>query len=133
MELATVFPSKFIKAADLQGHDVPVVIARAEVEKIGDDTKLVLYFQGMEKGLVTNRTNADRIAHLYGTNTDGWIGREIVLYTDMVNFQNRVVEAIRVRPPQKRGDNITTAPQRMASTPLPNNEPPPHDGSNIRF
>ena len=122
MELATVFPSKYIKAQDLMGRDVPVTIERAEVEKLGDDTKLVLYFRGKEKGLVTNRTNADRIAHLYGTNTDGWIGKEIILYTDMVNFQNRVVEAIRVRPPHKR-DNITSGPPNKFKA----DEPPPHD------
>lgn len=121
MELESVFPSKYIKAKDLKGQDVPVVIDRADIEKIGEDTKLVLYFRGKEKGLVTNRTNADRIAHLYGTNTDDWIGREIILYTDMVNFQNRVVEAIRVRPPQKR-DNITSGPQNR----LKADEPPPH-------
>jgi hypothetical protein len=65
----------------------------------------VLYFQGKEKGLVTNRTNADRIAYLYGSNTDGWIGKEIVLYTDMVPFQSKVIEAIRVKPPARRDTN----------------------------
>jgi hypothetical protein len=102
MELATIFPSKYIKAADLKGHEPTVVIARAEIEKLGEDSKLVLYFQGKEKGLVTNRTNADRIAYLYGQDTDDWIGKEIVLYTDMVNFQGKVTEAIRVKPPAPR-------------------------------
>jgi len=102
MEMATIFPSKYVKAADLKGKEITLVIARAEVEKLGDDNKLILYFQGAEKGLVTNRTNADRISYLYGTNTDAWIGKEITLYTDMVNFQGRVVEAIRVKPPAKR-------------------------------
>ena len=102
MELAAIFPSRYIKAADLKGREATVVIARAEIEKLGDDNKLVLYFQNKEKGLVTNRTNADRIAYLYGTNTDSWIGREITLYTDMVNFQGKVTEAIRVKPPAKR-------------------------------
>lgn len=102
MELATIFPSKYIKAADLQGREPTVVIARAEIEKLGDDSKLVLYFQGKQKGLVTNRTNADRIAYLYGTNTDLWIGKEIVLFTELVSFQGKTTEAVRVRPPVKR-------------------------------
>lgn len=115
MELANIFPSKYIKATDLQGREATVTIERAEIETLGDDRKLVLYFKGKEKGLVTNRTNADRIAHMYGTNTDNWIGQPIVLFCDMVNFQGRVVEAIRVRAPARHTrspDNITTGPQR---------------------
>lgn len=123
MELANIFPSKYIKATDLQGREATVVIERAEIETLGDDRKLVLYFKGKEKGLVTNRTNADRIAHMYGTNTDMWIGQPVVLFCDMVNFQGRVVEAIRVRPPTRpaaprAGNTVTTSPQRMNSQPL---------------
>lgn len=102
MELATIFPSKYIKAADLKGREHTVVIAKCEIEKLGEDNKLVIYFQSREKGLVCNRTNADRIAYLYGSNTDAWTGREIILYPDMVNFQGKVTEAVRVKPPTKR-------------------------------
>jgi hypothetical protein len=47
--------------------------------------------------LVCNKTNANRIAHAFGTNTDNWIGQEITLFTDLVDFQGKAVEAIRVR------------------------------------
>lgn len=123
MELANIFPSKYIKAADLQGREPTVIIDRAEIDTIGEDRKLVLYFRGKDKGLVTNRTNADRIGHLYGSNTDGWVGREIVLFCDMVNFQGKVVEAIRVRAPARR-DPITTGPQRAAETSERDRQPP---------
>lgn len=119
MELANIFPSKYVKASDLKGREVTVVIARAEVEKLGDDNKLVLYFQGAEKGLVTNRTNADRVSYLYGSNTDQWIGHEIVLYVDLVSFQGRTVEAIRVKPPAKRADAQPPAQRVPASTATP--------------
>jgi hypothetical protein len=117
MELANIFPSKYVKASDLQGREVTVVIARAEIEKLGDDNKLVIYFQGRNKGLVTNRTNADRIAYLYGTNTDSWMGKEIILYVDLVSFQGRTVEAIRIKPPPQRA-----APARPAQTLQPAQE-----------
>ncbi len=102
MELSSIFPSKYLKAADLKGREPTVVIASAEIEKIGDDNKLVLYFQDKDKGIVCNRTNADRIAYMYGTDTDSWIGKKIVLYTEMVNFQGKVTEAIRIKPSAKR-------------------------------
>lgn len=124
MELANIFPSKYVKATDLQGRETTVVIESAKIEKIGEDQKLVLYFQGKEKGLVTNRTNADRIAHLHGTNTDNWIGREITLFCDMVNYQGRVVDAIRVkaatRRPLTNGDRITSGPQHDIGPPMSN-------------
>ncbi len=114
MELSSIFPSKYLKAGDLKGREPTVVIASAEIEKLGDDDKLVLYFQGKDKGIVCNRTNADRIAYMYGQNTDAWIGKEIVLYTEMVNFQGKVTEGIRVKPPAKRnGGNaqISSGPE----------------------
>jgi hypothetical protein len=119
MELSSIFPSKYVKASDLKGREVTVVVARAEIEKLGDDNKLVIYFQGRDKGLVTNRTNADRIAYLYGTNTDGWVGKEIILYVDLVSFQGRTVEAIRVKPPMQRAVPTRQAPpqgQRVVTT-----------------
>lgn len=102
MDLAEVFPSNYIKAADLKGRAVAVVIAGASIEKLGEDRKLVLNFQNKEKGLVTNKTNANRIAYLYGNNTDDWMGKEIILKAELVDFQGKTVEAIRVHPPERR-------------------------------
>lgn len=122
MELENIFPSKYLKATDLKGREATVTIERAEIETLGDDRKLVLYFKGKEKGLVTNRTNADRIAHMYGSNTDGWLGQPIILFCDMVNFQGRVVEATRVRAPTRpappRHENITSGHERSPQPPV---------------
>lgn len=104
MHIDQAFPSNFIKASDLQGREIPVIIASADVEKIGNgnEQKLVLKFQGKSKGMICNRTNANRIAYSYGNDTDGWIGKEIILYPDMVDFQGRMVEAVRVKAPVKQ-------------------------------
>jgi hypothetical protein len=111
MLLNDVFPSKYVKAADLKGREATVVISGVEIEKIGEDRKLVVYFQGKDKGLVTNKTNANRISLMYGEDTDEWIGKEIVLGTDFVDFQGKTVEAIRIKPPAKRG--AEPKPQRQ--------------------
>lgn len=95
------FPSKYLKASDLQGRQVTVKMDRAQYENIGDDRKLVLYFQGKEKGMVLNKTNANNIGHLYGDDTDNWNGEEITLFEASVDFQGRTVPAIRVKGPQK--------------------------------
>lgn len=104
MNIEAAFPSKFLKAADLQGRIAKVTIRTVLMEEIGDGNekkrKPILYFQGKERGVVLNRTNASLIAHFYGQDTDQWIGKEIELFTDMVPFQGRMVEALRVRVPR---------------------------------
>lgn len=97
MELSSVFGGDSLKAADLQGHEPTVIIATVEMKKFDNGNKLVVTFEGKKKCLICNKTNANRIAFAFGTNTDGWIGREVTLYTDMVDFQGSVREAIRVR------------------------------------
>ncbi len=76
MNINDQFPSKYLKAADLQGRNVTVKMARVEQEKIGDDMKLILYFQGKERGVVLNKTNANNIASLYGGETEDWYGMD---------------------------------------------------------
>ena len=112
MHIDQAFPSNFIKASDLQGREVSVVISGADVEKIGNgnDQKLVLKFKGKSKGMICNRTNANRIAYSYGNDTDGWIGKEIVLFPDMVDFQGRMVEAVRVKAPAKKPNGTPKPP-----------------------
>lgn len=99
MKLADVFPSNYLKADDLQGKTPTVVIADAKIEKLGNDEKLILYFQHKEKGMVCNKTNAARIAYMYGDDTDGWMGRQIILASEFVEFQGKTVKGLRIRPP----------------------------------
>lgn len=99
MNINEAFPSNYIKASDLQGGSPTVTMSHVTTEKMGDDHKLVLYFQGKEKGFVLNKTNANNIASLYGEETDDWHGKKVTLVVAWVDFQGKSVEAIRVRPP----------------------------------
>jgi len=83
---------------------------------IGDDKKLILYFQGKDRGMVLNRTNSNNIAAAYGDEIDDWSGQDIVLFEAMVDFQGKTVPAIRVRPPQPK-DRARNSPQAPAPKP----------------
>ena len=113
MELSEVYESisDNIKGADLQGREFTLVIATVDVKTFDDQSrKLIVGFQNAKKTLVVNKTNADRIAYLYGTNTDGWIGKEIVLYFDpMVAFAGKITGGIRVKPPVKQVPQVSVA------------------------
>lgn len=112
IRVSAAFPSNYLKAADLQGRHVAVVISNVVMEDVGDDNKPVVYFRGTQKGVVLNKTNANNIAVLYGDDTDAWIGQTVTLFPAMVDFQGRSVEAIRIRGPM-------TPQQPVAKSPVP--------------
>ena len=102
MDIRNAFPSKYVTAGDLQGQEVPVTCDRVCLETVQSDSGRsdelpVLYFQGMGKGLVLNKTNANVIASLYGNETERWQGQPITLYATETEFAGRVVPCVRVR------------------------------------
>jgi hypothetical protein len=103
----TAFGS-FLKTEDLQGKACRLVIEAICNEEIngdhGKEKKLVARFAGKDKGLVLNRTNADSIAEIAGSeDTDDWAGVQIVLFPDKTKFGGKTVDCVRVRAPQANG------------------------------
>jgi len=93
------FPSKYIKAPDLNGQARLLTMDRVVEEEVvkDEDPKPVLYFRGATKGLVLNKTNAQTISGIYGPETDTWAAQPIELYPDTTNFQGQIVDCTRVR------------------------------------
>jgi len=115
------FPSNYLKAADLKGRSLIVTIDRVEFEAVGQkrEMKPVLYFTGKEKGVVLNKTNANKIMQLTESPvTEEWKGHSIVIYPTETSFQGEMVDCIRVKavPPNAK---------RPAPTPPPPPEPEP--------
>jgi arabinogalactan endo-1,4-beta-galactosidase len=109
MKMSEEFPSKYLKAADLQGREVRVIMQNVEREKIGDDTKPVLYFKGKDKGVVLNKTNAGTISDAYGDDSDDWFDQPLILFSVMVDFQGKVGPAIRCRVPTAKDNKAAAA------------------------
>jgi hypothetical protein len=99
MNINEAFPSKYLKATDLQGRRIEVIMADVKTEKLGDDFKPILSFKGKDKGLVLNKTNSNTIIDAYGPETDEWFGQPIILFETMVEFQGKRSPAIRVAAP----------------------------------
>lgn len=110
MNVNDVFPSNYLKAADLQGRTIKVTIDSVQVEEIGKDRKPVLSFAGKKKGLVLNKSNAQIIASVYSPETNGWIGREIELRPDKTQFNGQMVDCIRVQIPAPPADEFGSEP-----------------------
>ena len=104
MRMNDAFPSKYLKAEDLEEGDLIVKIKEAQFEEFTDqrtkrpDNKPVLYFSGEVKPLVLNKTNYKTITQLLGSDdTDDWTGRKIALYATEVESFGEVTLGIRVR------------------------------------
>jgi len=133
MKISAAFPSKYLKASDLQDRTISVIMSRVELADVGDtERKPVLFFQGKQKGLVLNKTNSRAIAAAYGEDTEAWANKPLMLFPAMVDFRGDTVEAIRVRVPARRGEE-TRMPARTA--PMPRAEHVPaatHESENPR-
>ncbi len=92
------FPSEYLRGTDLKDKEAAVNISHVETRDVGGDPKLVIFFQNKKKGVVLNKTNAMNIASGYGPETDSWIGKSVILYPALVDFQGKSVLAVRIRP-----------------------------------
>jgi len=112
MRSSSVFPSAYLKAADI-GQAKPIVtISHVTMEKFEDESKAVLHFVGKDRGLILNKTNWATLEVLTGQDdSDLWTGHQVQLYVTPVPFQGKVVPAIRIAAPPAR----TVPPPAMLS------------------
>ncbi len=112
MNIDSAFPSRYLKAGDLGGKTVRLKITGMSIEAVGKEkeNRPVLSFNGTEKTLVLNKTNANTITTLYGRETDNWIGKDIDLYAAQVEFQGQIGPALRVRGVAQARPGQTTVP-----------------------
>ncbi len=95
--------SDYMKAEDIGTNMWTMTITSADLKEFDNgDRKIVLQFEDFDKSLPLNVTNARAIADLYGGDTDKWSGRQIMLFTMPVDYQGKMVQAVRVRAPQQQ-------------------------------
>ena len=123
MKMKEMYPSKYLKADDVdeQGGEVSALIKTVRLEEMQDnegakEDKPVLYFNNVPKGMVLNKTNADRISAAYGDESDGWRGKPVTLYTEQVTAFGKTTNAIRLRVAKPKVA-AATAPAEPAAPP----------------
>ena len=101
----SMFDREYIGSWDLpRDRDAAVKIRDVKAAVLNNgrqsNKKPILYFDGKEKGMVCNKTNAKTVASLYGNDVAGWIGKSIALYVATTRDPSGGgdVECIRVRP-----------------------------------
>src|SRR3990167_3481787 len=106
-----LFPSKYLRAADI-AHEPVVTIKGVSKENMKnqegkEETKPVLYFNELEKGIVLNKTNANTVKSMYGEVIEEWVGKRIQLCSVMVEAFGDRQPAIRVREEKPPADMAT--------------------------
>jgi hypothetical protein len=105
--LSEAFPSKYLKATDLNDGVTVATIKLAVLEPVkgfdGKDTpKVIVFFSKALKPLILNRTNFESIGDIAGSfETDDWGGVKIGLYKTPVSFNGKTSDGIRIRKPSE--------------------------------
>jgi hypothetical protein len=134
-EMATkndIFPSKYLKAADLKGKPIVLTITEAPRETLKyqgrEESKIVLHFEGTKKLLPLNITNWDNMVVATGeTDSDNWAGHKIEVFPTTTEMQGKTVECIRIRAPtaapKKKAKTAKAVPEPESPKPEPGPEP----------
>jgi hypothetical protein len=114
-----MFPSKYLKSADLKGREITLTISHIKMEVLGDDEepKPVLYFNRAKKGFACNKTNGTVLFEAFGEPV-AWPGKSITLFPARVQFGAKMVDSIRVKIPQVETSALPAKPAH---------EPPPSE------
>jgi hypothetical protein len=102
--------SRFFKAADLE-HEKKFRIKSVTEEVFGEqkEKKPVVWFTKDERGLALNIINRRTLQGAFGDETDGWVGKIIIIYPTTVDFRGKPTPGLRVRipPPKGNGQPVT--------------------------
>lgn len=128
--LELLYPSEYVKAADLRGKDVTVSIDHLTWENLvmaggKKDRKVTVHLKSvggkrLEKRWVVGKTVLRQIAAALGGETDvaKWKGGKITMYpTTCKGGTGATVECIRVRV--RVNQNATEISEEMSATPAP--------------
>tara|TARA_R100000808_G_scaffold21732_1_gene46997 strand:+ start:870 stop:1268 length:399 start_codon:yes stop_codon:yes gene_type:complete len=111
--------SAYLGAKDLKG-EITVTISGVDTEQVRGDNgledKWVVSFHSANKKLILNVTNTNILIDALGYESNDWIGQQVVLFTQMVQYNGRSVPGLRVRvdtPIQQAQDEVQQQAQQQ--------------------
>jgi hypothetical protein len=107
MKKHDVFPSPYLKCADLEGQARVLTIKSAPYELLKnrgkEERKTALHFEEIQKVFPLNVTNWSSVCSVTGEDdTDRWPGKQIEVYPDKTPLDGEMVDCIRVRAPTRK-------------------------------
>jgi hypothetical protein len=94
-----LYGSKYFSVADLNGETPRYRIGKVDVAELKDKDgttkrRILAYFDGVEKPLALNKTNAKKLAEVYGEDHKKWVGVHVDLYDEDTSLG----KGVRLRP-----------------------------------
>ena len=95
-----IYGSKYFSVGDLRGEQPRRKIGKVDVAELKEKDgttkrKYIVYFEGEDKALVLNKTNAQKLAQAVGKDRTKWVGLTVQLYAEMTSLGK---EGVRLRP-----------------------------------
>lgn len=107
---------QYLKAADIS-RPMRLIITGCTEATFDEEIKLVLHFQGVDRGLVLGTKNLTFLQDNFGFESEDWTGQEVVLWNDTSVVFNGKAGSLRLRfpdaPPLQKQPPMA-APQRPA-------------------
>ena len=113
IKVSEMIQSKFLRQSDFEEDSVCTIksIKLEEMQGNGSETRWVLYFSEHTKGMVLNTTTIRVLEKAFGDDSDGWVGKRVMVYVDPnVSFQGKVVGGLRLRTPKAKTAPAPKAP-----------------------
>ncbi|MCK9358141.1 MAG: hypothetical protein M0R22_13520 [Dehalococcoidia bacterium] len=101
LDVSVLYPSEYVKAADLGDKPTTVKIIKIERDKVpmsGGVTEMctIVHFEKTRKKLIAGKTNGYALAVLFGSDLACAIGKRVTLTADVDTFGRERVPCIRV-------------------------------------
>jgi hypothetical protein len=117
-DFESVYGSKFLSAGDIGpvGSKKRAKIAEVKMVDLRQDgssntrPRFVLYFDGVDKGMVLNQTNAGAVKDVLSKDSKKWIGADVGIRVEQVAFGNKRVPGLRLTVWRKPATPAPTAP-----------------------
>ena len=127
MNINDLYPSKYLKSDDIGNQRITLQVGAIKLEEVaaGEPAKPIMYFNGKEKGVVLNKTNALLCAHCWGNDTDTWTGQWLDLFVEPKMFQGKVVNGLSVAPKLANSNSGAQQPETPNAAPAAPQAPEP--------
>ena len=102
-KISQEFPPRFLKGDEFAGKEMKLTIKEIKKEKVYSRQKnenqdmLVIYFEGGTRGVLLKKERATDIKNIHGDDTDEWIGKDVIMYTEKKKARDGIFDVIRFK------------------------------------
>jgi hypothetical protein len=127
-KVSETYPSRFAKASDYPiGQHIQLRIHTVTMEVFDERSPYCIWCNGLDgkvaldgKGVILSQGNAKLLGKTVNDTPEGWVGREVQIWPEYVNFKGEIRVTWKLMPmPQLLADPAAISPPPSPPTPSP--------------